>query len=163
MRGPAVPTIRPALDDDGPAVAALIAAVFAEYEGCPFVAAEFPELRAPATHYRRLGGDLWVAEDDGAIVGTVALRQAEPGVFELSKVYVARPYRGTGLAHRLYALAEGEALARGGRRLRLWTDTRFASGHRFYEKLGFERLPVTRYLADATRAWEFAYHREFPA
>jgi putative acetyltransferase len=38
--------IRPAVDSDGPALAALIEGVFAEYDGCPFVRAEFPGLAA---------------------------------------------------------------------------------------------------------------------
>ena len=55
--------IRPAVDADGPALADLIRAVFAEYEDCPFVAEEFPELARPATHYGAgKGGVLWVAE-----------------------------------------------------------------------------------------------------
>ena len=77
--------------------------------------------------------------------------------FELGKVYLDRRLRGSGLAQALYATAVAETRARGGTSLRLWTDTRFHSGHRFYEKLGFRRLPVTRFLADSTDAWEYAY------
>ena len=51
---------------------------------------------------------------------------------------------------------------RDGRTLKLWTDTRFLSGHRFYEKLGFVRQPVVRFLADATDCWEFAYRLDLP-
>ncbi|HUG63219.1 MAG TPA: GNAT family N-acetyltransferase [Methylomirabilota bacterium] len=156
--------IRPAVDADGPLVARLIADVFAEYEGCPFVAAEFPELAAPATHYRDRGGGLWVVEADGGVIGSLGLSCVDGGpIFELNKVYLAASHRGSGLAQRLYALAETEARAKGAKALRLWTDTRFAAGHRFYEKHGFRRLPVVRYLADATHAWEFAYLKEFPA
>jgi putative acetyltransferase len=156
--------IRPARDSDGPAVANLIAAVFGEYEGCPFVAAEFPELAAPASHYAGRGGAMWVAEDDaGAVIGSFALfRVDRTDVFEIGKVYVARPARGTGLALRLWETALDAARARGARTLRLWTDTRFLAGHRFYEKLGFERQPVVRYLADATRAWEYCYRKSLP-
>lgn len=152
------PTIRPAADGDGPAIARLIAAVFAEYEGCPFTPAEFPELAAPASHYRRRGGELLVAEADGELVGTIALSSADgDGVFELNKVYVDRRLRGSGLAQRLYAEAMDDIRQRGGLAVKLWTDTRFLSGHRFYEKLGFARQPVVRYLADSTDCWEYAY------
>jgi putative acetyltransferase len=152
-------TIRPAEDADGQGLARLIAAVFSEYEGCPFEAGEFPELRAPATHYRGKGGGLWVVVDsDATIAGSLALSRIDrTQSFELSKVYLARVHRGTGLAHRLWTIAAAEARARGARDLRLWTDTRFLSGHRFYEKLGFVRQPVVRYLADATAAWEYCY------
>ncbi|WP_181705947.1 GNAT family N-acetyltransferase [Chthonobacter rhizosphaerae] len=153
--------IRDAVDGDGPQIAALIAAVFSEYPGCPFVPDEFPELRAPASHYRRKGGGLWVMTGpEGEVVGSVALSRVDGGpAFEINKVYLASGLRGGGHAHRLMETAEAAALAGGGTELRLWTDTRFTRGHAFYEKLGFRRLPVVRYLADATRAWEFAYVR----
>ncbi|BBE72300.1 GNAT family N-acetyltransferase [Oharaeibacter diazotrophicus] len=153
-----MPEIRPARDADGPAVAALIAGVFAEYEGCPFVAAEFPELVAPATHYAGRGGGLWVlADDEGSVVGSFALSAVGGGRYELHKVYLAAAFRGAGWARRLYDTALATARAGGARRLRLWTDTRFHDGHRFYERHGFRRVPVVRYLADATEAWEYAY------
>ena len=152
------PFIRPAIDADGIRIAQLIAAVFGEYEGCPFVIAEFPELAAPASHYEKRGGRLFVAEDKGAIIGSFAISSPDgDGVFEINKVYLDRGQRGSGLAQRLYATAIEEVLRRGGSTLKLWTDTRFLSGHRFYEKLGFVRQPVVRFLADATDGWEFAY------
>ncbi|WP_026782154.1 GNAT family N-acetyltransferase [Pleomorphomonas koreensis] len=157
------PLIRPAIDADGAGIAHLIAAVFGEYDGCPFVIAEFPELAAPASHYERRGGRLFVAEDGGAIVGSFAISSPDDdGVFEINKVYLDRRRRGSGLALRLYETAIAEARARGCRTLKLWTDTRFLSGHRFYEKLGFARQPVVRYLADATDGWEFAYRLDLP-
>ena len=152
------PLIRPAVDADGPGIARLIAAVFAEYEGCPFVIAEFPELAAPAGHYQRRNGRLFVAEHGEAIVGSFAVSSPDgDGVFEINKVYLDRRQRGSGLAQRLYATAIEEVARRGGRTLKLCTDTRFLTGHRFYEKLGFVRQPVVRFLADATDGWEFAY------
>lgn len=155
------PVIRPALDADNVGIARLIAEVFGEYEGCPFVLAEFPELAAPASHYEKRGGRLFVAEQNGAIVGSFAISSPDgDGVFEINKVYLARQQRGSGLAQRLYATAFDEVTRRGGRTLKLWTDTRFLSGHRFYEKLGFIRQPVVRFLADATDGWEFAYRLE---
>lgn len=155
---PQRPLLRPAVDADGAGIARLIAAVFGEYDGCPFVIAEFPELAAPASHYERRHGQLFVAEDNGVIVGTFAISSPDgDGVFEINKVYLDRSQRGSGLAQQLYAMALEEVLRRGGRTLKLWTDTRFLSGHRFYEKLGFVRQPVVRFLADATDGWEFAY------
>ena len=155
--------IRPAVDADGAGIARLIAAVFGEYDGCPFVLAEFPELAAPASHYEKRGGRLFVAEQDGTIVGSFAVSSPDgDGVFEINKVYLDRDQRGSGLAHRLYDTAIDEVTRRGGQTLKLWTDTRFLSGHRFYEKLGFVRQPVVRFLADATDGWEFAYRLELP-
>ncbi|WP_439572583.1 GNAT family N-acetyltransferase [Phreatobacter sp.] len=157
-------TIRPARDTDGPAIAALIARSFADYPGCLFIDEEFPELAAPASHYAGRGGQLFVAERDGALIGSLAAAMTPvPGLAELFKVYVDGAARGSGLAQRLYG--EGEALVRGqgARAIVLWSDTRFERGHRFYEKLGFVREPVTRYLADASASWEFCYRKSLAA
>lgn len=156
-------SLRPATDRDGPALAALIARSFADYPGCLFVDDEFPELAAPASHYAAQGGRLFVAEREGVLVGSLAAAPTPvPGLAELFKVYVDGAARGSGLAQRLYG--EGEALARslGAREIVLWSDTRFARGHRFYEKLGFVREPVTRYLADASASWEFFFRKALP-
>jgi putative acetyltransferase len=153
-------TLRPATDHDGPALAALIAATFAEYPGCLFLDDEFPELKAPASHYERAGGRLFVAEDGGRLVGSLAaVMTPVVGTGELFKVYAAAGARGTGLAQRLYGEGEAFLRQRGAREIVLWSDTRFARGHRFYEKLGFVRQPVERYLADASASWEFFFRK----
>ncbi|MFK8032542.1 MAG: GNAT family N-acetyltransferase [Hyphomicrobiales bacterium] len=152
-------SIRPATDADGTEIAALIAGVFGEYENCPFVDDEFPELKAVGGHYRKTGGEIWVANsDNGSVFGCLALvPSCVEGMFELFKVYVAKEARGTGLAQSLLDTGLLWGQARGLNSLRLWTDTRFASGHRFYEKLGFTKQPVIRYLGDAAESWEYLY------
>ena len=151
--------LRPARDDDSAPLAALIAASFAEYPNCVFEWAEFPELRQPASHFAAKGGRLWVADAPGG--GIAASLGATPvpaqNAVEITKVYAAPAFRGSGLAQALF----GEALrfARDGRfeAMMLWSDTRFARGHRFYEKLGFRRWPGERYLADVSETWEFHF------
>ncbi|MHB2167182.1 N-acetyltransferase family protein [Alsobacter sp. R-9] len=153
-------TIRTAVDADGPGIRALIAGVFAEYEDCPFVDAEFPELAAPATHFAAHDGALWVVTEGDRVIGSLAVaRTVRPDVFELFKVYLAAGMRGRGLAATLLGLAEDHARARGGHRLVLWSDTRFTAGHRFYQRHGFERFPGTRALHDAARSLEFGFSR----
>lgn len=160
--------IETADDQSGVGLAKLIASVYGEYEGCPFVDEEVTELDAVSTHYRHQGGEIWVArriELAGRTIGNAdeisgclaIVPTAVTGVFELFKMYVARDARGTGLAQSLYGEAVRWATARGLHSMRLWTDTRFASGHRFYEKLGFAKQPVVRYLGDAGQSWEYLY------
>jgi len=154
------PLIRPAVDGDGPGIARLIAGVFAEYPGCFYVEAEFPELAAPQSDYAARAGKVWVVEIDAAIVGSFAVAATpDPAVFEISKVYLAAPVRGRGLAGRLLRLALGHARERGARAARLWTDTRFLDAHRFYEANGFVRVPGVRFLGDFSASWEFPYVR----
>lgn len=151
-------------DGAGCGLATLIASVYSEYENCPFVADELRELDAVSTYYRDLGGEIWVAraadtsDDSTEIVGCLAIVPTlKPGVFELFKMYVANSACGTGLAQELYAEAIQWAGTHDLKSLRLWTDTRFASGHRFYEKQGFAKQPVVRYLGDTGQTWEYLF------
>ncbi|WP_319531003.1 GNAT family N-acetyltransferase [uncultured Cohaesibacter sp.] len=150
--------IRPAKDDDGPAIKTLIAGIFADYDNCLFVEDEFPELAHPQSYYAAMGGEMWVAEEAGEIVGCLGVGETTvEGLFELFKVYVAKNARGQGLAWSMFNLALDLIDERGGDSIRLWTDTKFAEGHAFYEKIGFERVPVVRFLGDASDTWEYCY------
>ncbi len=151
------PVIRDAVDGDGPRLSDLIRTVFAEYEDCPFVPEEFPELAAPASHFARLGGRLWVAQADD-IVGSLAVVPSwKPDEAELFKVYLARDWRGRGTAARLLGLALAWAREHGMQRVGLWSDTRFSDGHRFYRRQGFLQRPGARALHDVGRTFEYRF------
>lgn len=158
----ALPAIRPATDADSEPLAALIAASFAEYPNCHFVWDEFPELRNPASSFAAKGGRLWIADAPGggiaASLGATPVR--EQNAVEITKVYAGPTFRGSGLAQALFVEALAFARAGGFAEMMLWSDTRFARGHRFYEKLGFRRWPGERYLADVSETWE--YHFRLP-
>lgn len=154
-------TMREATDADGDAVGAVIARCFADYPGVIFDrAAEFPELDAIASHFAAGGGRLWVAEQGGRIVGTFAIATSdEPRVMELHKVYLLPEMRGRGLARRMLDQALAFARALGAVEIKLWTDSRFDAGHRFYEANGFLRQPGQRVLNDISKSREYAYRR----
>jgi GNAT superfamily N-acetyltransferase len=151
--------IREGRDSDAEGFIALIDACWAEYPGCILdVDGELPELRALATYFAEAGGALWAAERQGEIIGMAATRPlGTDDAFEICKVYVARSVRGTGLAHALLGRAEAFARDAGARRLVLWTDTRFETAHRFYEKRGFVRQGSIRILDDLSKSLEFRY------
>jgi putative acetyltransferase len=150
--------VRDAQDSDGPAISALVAAVFAEYPGCLFEPAEFPELHAPASYYAGRSGKLWVAQDSVGLIASLAVCDGvEPDTCELAKVYATPATRGTGLSAGLLARAFDHARQRGARELVLWTDTRFARGHAFYAKHGFMRMPGARFLHDVSATWEYHF------
>ncbi|WP_332697806.1 GNAT family N-acetyltransferase [Bosea sp. (in: a-proteobacteria)] len=156
-----LPPLRDATDADSEPLAALVAASFAEYPGCLFDWAEFPELRQPASHFARKGGRLWVAEADGGrIVGSIGVAPV-PGqdAVELTKVYADPAFRGSGLAQALFSRTLDFAKAGGYAEMMLWSDSRFSRGHRFYEKLGFLRWPGERYLADISATWEYHFRK----
>lgn len=156
--------LRPARDDDGADVARVIAECFAEYPGCFYEASEFPELARLGSAYAERGGGAWVAERQGRVVGSIAVFATRvPAVYELTKVYLAADCRGRGTAAEMLDLAVAAAAARGARLVRLFTDTRFHTAHRFYERNGFRRLPGERFLADVSASWEYLYLRPLAA
>lgn len=151
---------REATDADGDAVAAVIETVFGEYDGCIFNrAAEFPDLERLATAFAGHDGGFWLAEDDaGHVVGCIGItRTADSCTFELHRLYVLPHARGTGASARLLAHAIRHAREHGACNVILWTDTRFHSGQRFYERHGFVRLPGTRVLDDESMSQEYRY------
>jgi GNAT superfamily N-acetyltransferase len=150
--------IRPAEDTDADQLIALIAACWALYPGIRMdVDGELPELRALATYYANAGGALWVADDNGTIIGMAATRPHDATAWETCRVYVHPTHHGTGLAHRLLDLAEAHAIAAGATRIVLWSDTRFDRAHRFYEKRSYVRSGPIRVLHDISNSLEFAY------
>lgn len=160
---------RPANNDDGNGIAALIQSIFKDYENCPFVWDEFPELKAPVDHYKKLGGELFVLEqknEDGTatIVGSIAVtRTHHAETAQLFKVYLAHAHRGNGTAAAMLKHAITLAHHMKCTRIDLWTDTRFKAGHRFYEKHGFRLLPGVRSLHDASDTFEYGYRLDLNA
>lgn len=157
--------VRPGRDEDAEGFIALIGACWAEYPGCVLdVDGEVPELRALASHFAAKGGALWAAEVEGSIIGMVGIAPAGlDEVWALCRLYVAADHRGTGLAARLLALAESHAVAKGARRLLLWSDTRFTRAHRFYAEHGWRRTGETRSLNDLSATVEFRFEKTVPA
>ena len=154
--------VRPATDKDGDGVGAIIKAAFDEHPGCIYDReAEFPELDAIASCFRDRNGAFWVAEDaDRNIVGSCGLIQTSDSEIELHKVYLAESARGTGLATQLLNLTIDYGRTTNSKRITLWTDVRFISGQRFYEKHGFKKQPGSRQLDDLSRSEEFNYTLE---
>jgi len=153
--------IRDARDADAGGMIALIGGCFAEYPGCLLdVDGELPELRAIATAFRDWHGRFWVAERAGRVIASAGFTPGKtPGAAELKKLYVEKPARTGGLGGTLCTLVEDEARKAGFSRIELWSDTRFTTAHRFYEKRGYLRGPRTRDLHDISHSVEFYFDR----
>lgn len=152
--------LRAGRDSDAAAIIRLIADCWAEYPGCVMdLDGEAPELRALASYAAKRGGAVWVAEADGEVIGLVCTWPQDGDAWELAKMYVARAHRGGGVAHALAEAAEAHARMQGAARMRLWSDTRFARAHRFYEKRSYVRAGPLRVLGDKSNSIEFAYAR----
>ena len=151
--------IREARDDDALDVIELIGGVFGEHHRCILdVDGEMPELRRIASWARELGGTFWVCEEGERVVGCCGFTPTgEPLGIELRKLYVHRRARGSGVGRALYAKVLATAHARGAAFIELWSDTKFASGHRFYERNGFVRVGEPRSLGDLSDTQEHRY------
>lgn len=151
-------TLRAGRDDDAQAIIALITSCWSEYPGVHMdVDGENLELRALGSYFSDAGGALWIAETDGAIAGMVGTRPSTGTSWELCRMYVAAPSRGTGLAANLLRTAEDFARARGATRIHLWSDTRFDRAHRFYERCGYVRDGGIKPLLDISNTLDFGY------
>lgn len=80
----------------------------------------------------------WIAELDGARVGSVFVVPASTRVAQLRLLLVDPHARGRGLGTRLVQEAIGFARARGYRRLVLWTQSNLAAARAIYRACGFE-------------------------
>ncbi|EWY42058.1 MarR family transcriptional regulator [Skermanella stibiiresistens SB22] len=100
----------------------------------------------------------WIAERDGAVVGSVFVVRRSEDTAKLRMLYVEPAARGLGIGHRL--VGEGIRFARhaGYSRLTLWTNDILTSARRIYEDHGFrltERSPHRSFGKDLiSETWE---------
>ncbi|MFF5482643.1 GNAT family N-acetyltransferase [Streptomyces sp. NPDC012935] len=87
-------------------------------------------------------GAFFVAYEERRPVGCGALRRLEPGVGEIRHVWVRPDARRLGLARRLLAALEQEALARHLRAVRLDTHAALTEAQAMYRACGYTDIPA---------------------
>ena len=132
--------IRDVEEADVPAVIALVTDVLGEF-GLEFGngSTTDDELRALPASYATRGGAFWIAERDGAVIGTCGMFPVAPATFELRKMYLRPGTRGLGLGGRLLDVAIAWVRARGGTQIVLDTVHEMRAAIAFYEAHGFVR------------------------
>ncbi len=100
--------------------------------------ADGKHLYSPRETILSIGGEIFVAEERGEVVGTVALIPASEGEFEIAKLAVSPESRGGGLGRRLTQLAIERARERGAVRVFLLSSSKLEAALKLYESLGFE-------------------------
>ena len=142
--------IRLARPEDLSAVGEVTVAAYADFTlgpADPYVA----RLRDAASRAQQ--AELWLAEDDAALLGTVTVcppgsvwrEISRPGEGEFRMLAVAPQARGRGVGEALARFAIDRLAAQGAHAVVLSSLSTMHAAHRLYERLGFRR--------DAERDW----------
>ncbi len=113
--------------------------------GIPISEQQQPDLHDIQQLYQRGTGDFWIARCDGKVVGTLGLKDIGNAQAALRKMFVSAPYRGRdyGVAALLLKALLQHAQAEKVKDVFLGTTDKFLAAHRFYEKNGFQEIPVS--------------------
>src|SRR5262245_3308966 len=116
------PIIRPATNEDAPAVRELIFGILREHDLRPDPEHTDADLKDIEASYFKSGGRFDVlVSGDGLIIGSVGLHRIDEGTIELRKMYLHSSQRGKGLGNRLLSHALAAARELGCRRMILET------------------------------------------
>ena len=93
-----------------------------------------------------------VADDQGKIVGCVALRDRDQGVCEMQQMFVDVPYRGQGIGRALATALIDDARCAGYEQMRLSTGVKQGAAQQLYRSLGFQAIAPYHAVPDSLQA-----------
>jgi N-acetylglutamate synthase-like GNAT family acetyltransferase len=131
--GPDVISVRPAVGGDAAVATSLVRAAYQRY------VSRIGRLPAPVeADYEEIArsGHMWIAEDDGEVVGLIVLEDASDYLL-LDNVAVSPVAQGSGVGSQLLAFAEEEAVRRGFDQVRLYTNAAMAEKVHYYLRKGY--------------------------
>lgn len=95
--------------------------------------------------FQENGGDLWICfDDEGKIIGTVAVERFEENKMILKKMYVNKKYRGKGIAQELFDKVLEFCKENVVKEIVLGTFHELERAIQFYTKNGFEEMEELR-------------------
>jgi len=132
-------TIRPWQPQDRSQATAVIAAVLAEF-GLTFEPdGADQDACAVEDHYWQQGGEFWVVETGGAVVGTAGYLPVArgTGAVEIRKMYLLPAVRGQGLGRYLLTQLEARIAQRGFKQIWVETASVLQAAVALYESSGY--------------------------
>jgi ribosomal protein S18 acetylase RimI-like enzyme len=134
-------TIRPARPADIPGVR-LMLEEYVRWIGLDLAFQEIEEeLAGLPGEYAPPRGALFVAEEDGRLLGMIGVRSFEGAICEMKRLYVRPEARGRGLAKQLIAAALDQARRLRYSEIRLDTLPMMGDAQSLYVALGFADIP----------------------
>jgi N-acetylglutamate synthase-like GNAT family acetyltransferase len=131
-------TLREARPADDLAIRALILRILNEEYAMALTLEELPDLvDVYETYCIHGGGQFWVAEQAGRVVGCIGLMRLGRRDYELRRMYVEAAARGQGLAQRLLDRAHDWARRHAVRALYLETNEQWHAAQHLYAKNGY--------------------------
>lgn len=104
-----------------------------------------------ATTAAPLAETMLVADQQGEIVGCVALRNSGQGICEMQQMFVDEAYRGRGIGRALATALIDEARRAGYAQMRLSTGAKQMAAQQLYRSLGFHAIAPYHPVPDLLR------------
>jgi putative acetyltransferase len=136
-----VSSIRDARSDE----VELVRALFREYAAALGRDLSFQDFERELTELPDYYRVILFAEDEVGVVGCAAVREFEPGVAELKRLYVRPAARGAGVGRALSIEAIERARAAGFKSIRLDTLPEMTAAMALYRGLGFHEIEPYRH------------------
>ena len=122
----------------------MISSVYQEYEFEVYLRGVDNDLLDINKSYIQKNGEFWIEtspEDKSKIIGSIAVQKDIDNKFAawLQRFYLLPKYRGSGLANKMHHTVIEWCQLNTLNKVHLWSNTRFARAHCFYEKNGYEQ------------------------
>jgi N-acetylglutamate synthase-like GNAT family acetyltransferase len=103
---------------------------------------DFDVLQHPDKHLIETGGHILMAQLGDKIIGTVALKFVESGVYEFTKMAVDENFRGQKAGLQLSFAAIKKARELRAHKIILYSNTVLSNAIQLYKRLGFIEVPL---------------------
>lgn len=103
---------------------------------------DFDVLSNPEEHIIHKGGFIFMACYKNELVGTVALKFVDKGVYEFTKMAVDEKFQGLKIGKLLAEVAIEKAREKKANRIILYSNTKLIPAIALYRKLGFREIPL---------------------